>query len=112
VVPERTLHFRGTDRNGRKYGFDLDLDKLMGQRKGVVIGRDIDQSDVVLPHTTVSRRHARLLLAGGVLQVEDLGSTNGTSVDGVRVPAGKRRPLQSGAMLKIGEITLAVGAGE
>ena len=37
---------------------------------------------------------------------------NGTSVDGVLVPAGKRRPLQSGAMLKIGEITLAVGAGE
>jgi adenylate cyclase len=112
VVPARTLHFRGTDRNGRKYGFDLDLDKLMGQRKSVVIGRDIDQSDVVLPHTTVSRRHARLLLAGGVLQVEDLGSTNGTSVDGVRVPAGKRRPLQSGRTLKIGEITLAIGAGE
>jgi adenylate cyclase len=112
VVPERTLHFRGTDRNGRKYGFDLDLDKLMGQRKGVVIGRDIDQSDVVLPHTTVSRRHARLLLAGGVLQVEDLGSLNGTAVDGVLVPPGKRRPLKSGAMLKIGEITLAIGAGE
>jgi class 3 adenylate cyclase len=112
VVPARTLHFRGTDRSGRKYGFDLDLDKLMGQRKSVVIGRDIDQSDVLLPHTTVSRRHARLVLAGGVLQVEDLGSTNGTSVDGVRVPAGKRRPLQSGRTLKIGEITLAIGAGE
>jgi len=112
VVPERTLHFRGADRNGRKFGFDLDLEKLMGRRKGVVIGRDIDQCDIVLQHSTVSRRHARLVLAAGVLQVEDLGSTNGTSVDGEPAPPGKRRPLQAGATLKIGEISLAVGAGE
>jgi len=112
VVPERTLHFRGTDRSGRRYGFDMNLDKLMGRRKGVVIGRDIDRCDIVLTHSTVSRRHARLVLAAGVLQVEDLGSTNGTSVDGEPAPPGKRRPLQAGATLKIGEISLAVGAGE
>ena len=98
--------------NDRKYGFDLALDKLMGQRKGMVIGRDIDQCDFVLPHTTVSRRHARLLLAGGVLQVEDLGSTNGTAVDGERgrlpANAGRCRPAAS---CKIGDDRrFAVGA--
>jgi class 3 adenylate cyclase len=107
-IPERTLNFQGADRHGKKYGFALQLEKLIDRRDGVVIGRDIDQCDVVLSHATVSRRHARLILAGGVLQVEDLGSRNGTAVDGEPVPAGKRRSLQVGAKLKIGEITLAV----
>ena len=110
IVPERTLRFQGADRKGRKYGFSMNVDKLIGRREGVVIGRDVDQCDVVLPHSTVSRRHARLLMAGGVLQVQDLGSTNGTSVDGSAALPGKRRSLQVGATLKIGEITLAVGS--
>ena len=50
----------------------------------------------MLAASTVSRRHARLLFAGGGLQVEDLGSTNGTAVDGVRgasrQAAGRCRP--------------------
>ena len=66
--------------------------------------------DIVLSHSTVSRRHARLLLAGGELQVEDLGSTNGTSVDGVPIAAGKRGLLHLGTALKFGEITLAIGS--
>jgi class 3 adenylate cyclase len=110
AAPERMLRFQGSDRNGKKYGFDLNLEKLMGRRDGVVIGRDIGQCDVVVAHSTVSRRHARLLLAGGVLQVEDLDSLNGTSVDGTTAPAGKRRSLQVGAKLKIGEVTLVAGS--
>jgi class 3 adenylate cyclase len=110
LAPERTLRFQGSDRSGRKYGFDMNLEKLMGRREGVVIGRDVDQCDVVLAHSTVSRRHARLLLAGGVLQVEDLDSTNGTSVDGAAALPGERQSLQVGAMLKIGEVTLVVGS--
>ena len=72
-----------------------------------MIGRDFDQCDVVLSHPTVSRRHARLVLADDILQIEDLGSTNGTAVDGEcgSMPAS-RRPLQAGCMLKIGEINL------
>ena len=110
LVPERTLRFQGSDRSGKKYSFDMNLEKLMGRREGVVLGRDVDQCDVVLAHSTVSRRHARLLLAGGVLQVEDLGSTNGTSVDGAAGLPGKRQSLQVGAVLKIGEVTLVVGS--
>jgi adenylate cyclase len=111
AAPERMLRFQGSDRSGKKHGFDLNLEKLMGRRDGVVIGRDLGQCDVVVAHSTVSRRHARLLLADGVLQVEDLGSTNGTSVDGEAAPLGKRRTLQVGATLKIGEVTLVIGSG-
>ena len=108
MLPQRTLRFHGADRAGHKYGFALGFDKLVDRRDGLVIGRDVDQCDIVLSHATVSRRHARLILGGGALEVEDLGSTNGTAVDGVPVLAGKRRALQAGAMLKLGEITLAV----
>jgi adenylate cyclase len=110
IVPERVLRFQGADKSRRKYAFTVDFGKLMDRRQGVVIGRDVDQCDVVLAHSTVSRRHARLVLAGGVLQVEDLGSTNGTAVNGKSALPGKRRSLQAGATLKIGEITLTVGS--
>jgi pSer/pThr/pTyr-binding forkhead associated (FHA) protein len=53
-------------------------------------------------HVTISR---------AVAQTTDLGSTNGTSVDGAVVIAGVLRPLQPGARLKIGDIELSVGYG-
>ena len=71
-----------------------------------MIGRDFE-CDGVLAHSTVSRRHARLVIADDILQIEDLGSTNGTAVDGAVVAAGTRQPLQAGAKLRIGDIELA-----
>lgn len=109
-VPLRgTLRFRGTDLIGRKFGFDLEVDQLMKQRESVVIGRDANQCDVVLLHATVSRRHARVGVAGdNKLQIEDLGSTNGTVIDGVAIEPGVAQPLESGASLRIGDIELVV----
>ena len=109
VVPRRVLRFRGT-LAGRKYGFEVPLDRMMGRNAaGLVIGRALDQCDLVLSHSTVSRRHARLAFAGGALQIEDLDSMNGTSVDGVAVLPGEPRPLQIGSTLKIGDIELTAG---
>ena len=108
AVPLTTLRFQGADLAGRKFCFELAFDRLTKSREGFVIGRDVDQCEAVLLHPTVSRRHARLLIAANTLQIEDLGSTNGTSVDGAAVIAGKLRPLQAGARLRIGEIELTV----
>jgi adenylate cyclase len=108
IVPQATLRLRGSDRDGRKYAFDVRLDDLMTRREGILIGRDFDQCRLVLSHSTVSRRHARLLFADGVLQVEDLGSTNGTSVDGAEAHSGRPQSLQAGVTLKIGEVELSV----
>ena len=36
----------------------------------------------------------------------DLGSTNGTSVNGVRIPASASRPLEAGDVLTLGPVTL------
>jgi pSer/pThr/pTyr-binding forkhead associated (FHA) protein len=50
----------------------------------IYIGRDIT-NDIVINDAEVSRKHARLTLQTGGYLLEDLGSTNGTFVDGKRV---------------------------
>jgi class 3 adenylate cyclase len=106
AVPRTTLRFHGADLTGRRFGFDLTFDRLVKQREGVVIGRDLDHCDAVLSHPTVSRRHARLVFTDNILHIEDLGSTNGTAVDGAVVVAGARQPLHVGIRLRIGDIEL------
>ena len=104
--PPATLRFQGADLEGRKFGFNLKFDKLIEKRQGLVIGRALE-CDGVLSHSSVSRQHARMVLVDNILQIEDLGSTNGTAVDGAIVHAGTKRPLQAGARLRIGDIELA-----
>lgn len=74
--------------------------------KGVVtIGRDIT-NDIVINDPEVSRHHLRLTQGGGGYTVEDLGSTNGTFVNGQRLTGA--HPLSHGDMLGLGEtVTLA-----
>jgi pSer/pThr/pTyr-binding forkhead associated (FHA) protein len=108
ALPQATLRLHGADLTGRKFGFDLCFDRLIKKREGFVIGRDFGRCDVVLSHPTVSRRHARLLLAGDILRIEDMGSTNGTSVNGTVMKHGMHQRLQPGAKVKIGDIELAV----
>ena len=110
IVPQTILRFHGTDHAGKKYAFDVDIDRLMTRRQGLVIGRDVDQCDIVVAHSTVSRRHARLALASGALLLEDLKSTNGTAVDGVPVHPGTPRSIQAGGRLTLGEVDLAIGS--
>jgi pSer/pThr/pTyr-binding forkhead associated (FHA) protein len=50
----------------------------------VVIGRDV-QSDIVIPGTHLSRRHAELTVMGKSLRVKDLASSNGTFINDKRV---------------------------
>jgi len=54
-----------------------------------IAGRDADCS-LVVDGTTVSRRHARIMVAHGAATIEDLNSTNGTHVNGTRISAPTR----------------------
>ncbi len=74
----------------------------------VVVGRSSDL-DMVLVEEMVSRRHAHIEMRGGVVQVEDLGSTNGTFVNGERVQKTK---LTEGDRLLIGTSILKLVAVE
>lgn len=67
-----------------------------------VLGRGTE-ADVRLPDTGVSRKHADVQLVGSAVVVEDLGSTNGTLVNGRRVG---RQELADGDVLRIGHSVL------
>lgn len=64
----------------------------------VTIGRG-RECGLVLDDVHVSRRHAALTVRHGELWIEDLGSTNGTSVDGEPV---RVRPLAPGEEVRFG----------
>ena len=66
----------------------------------VTIGRQA-QCNVQVQGTLVSRRHARIVWTGKAYVVEDLGSTNGTFVNGERIVGP--RVLRSGDRLQLGD---------
>jgi len=66
--------------------------------KNVVIGRS-SELDMVLVEDMVSRKHAKITIAGGKITIEDLGSTNGTFVNGEKV---KSTRLKEGDRILIG----------
>ena len=65
---------------------------------GSVVGRGM--VDIVLIDPDVSRQHCRILQAGGIWLVEDLGSVNGVMVNGTRIP--RPQILQPGDRLVVG----------
>ena len=68
-----------------------------------VIGRAADAA-VRVDSGSVSRQHAQIVVAGGDARVEDLGSKNGTFVDGKRVTTPQ--PLSDGAEIRVGAVAL------
>ncbi len=73
------------------------------------IGRSED-SDIFLVDPSVSRNHATVKIENGMVEVTDLGSTNGTFVNGERI-AGARR-LVSGDVLTFGNTQMRLEARE
>jgi pSer/pThr/pTyr-binding forkhead associated (FHA) protein len=71
----------------------------------VTIGRE-DGNDLVLDDTQASRRHARVAPADGGWTVEDLGSTNGTYLNGGRL-SGTRR-LTASDEIRIGRTVITL----
>ena len=71
----------------------------------VRIGRRPDL-ELPLPYPALSGLHARLARVDGRWQIEDLGSTNGTRVDGERLAPHQSRPIAPGAQITLGRITL------
>ncbi|MEX5721657.1 FhaA domain-containing protein [Geodermatophilus maliterrae] len=67
-----------------------------------VIGRGTD-ADIRLPDTGVSRKHVDVVLDNGTAFAEDLGSTNGTLVNGRKIT---RQALSDGDVIRIGHSVL------
>ncbi len=82
---------RGAE-TGRRWPLD--------RTRTLTIGRDED-CDIHLPDRQVSRNHARIYWAGDHYRIEDLGSKNGTHVNGQDVQGNTSLPLQDGDELQI-----------
>lgn len=72
-----------------------------------VIGR---AGDVMIEDTRVSRRHCQVSLDNGKVTLEDLGSTNGTSLNGDKLAQGEKRGVNNAEKLSLGgyELTLSM----
>lgn len=89
-TPRRLLVLEPKVRRGSAYPLDREI----------VIGRG-DSCDIQLPDDTfASQLHARIWPEAGVLWVEDLGSTNGSALNGDALV--EQRPLAKGDRLQVG----------
>jgi pSer/pThr/pTyr-binding forkhead associated (FHA) protein len=80
--------------------FVLDLDEL-------VVGRS-NQAHISIDSSLLSRRHLRLCKRGGEYRAEDLGSSHGVYLNGVKVHSAT---LREGDMLQIGDVVLIFHEG-
>ncbi|HKD42952.1 MAG TPA: sigma 54-interacting transcriptional regulator [Myxococcaceae bacterium] len=93
AVQEFHLVLVNTDKAGSSYPL---------AQPGVKVGKAPD-NDLVIDHPTVSRNHLIVRRQGDRFLVQDLGSTNGTFIDGAQVREAYLRP---GALLEVGDVQL------
>lgn len=97
----------GADPDGREIALRVP-GRAIARPTGAVVGRSPFEGEVVLNHPEVSRRHFRLFVENGSMRIEDLGSTNGTRLDGAALDRGASRSIGVGAQLRVGEIEFTV----
>lgn len=60
----------------------------------------------MVPGTTVSRKHFKVYIEDDDFYIEDLGSSNGTTVNGVRLSKGKPMELFDKSKVKAGDVEM------
>jgi hypothetical protein len=96
--------------SGRRKTIDFRLDPRDGSRWG--IGRFVDQ-DIILDDSAASRQHAEIRCKEGrktakrTFSIRDVGSTNGTFVNGKKLPPGESRLLKNGDQIRVGSTDLS-----
>ena len=78
----------------RLVSFSGDQSFELPHGRSLVVGRGVT-SDIAIYDPTISRRHAELTVETDGVQVKDLGSSNGTCINGNRVTAGRLNPNDS-----------------
>ena len=73
------------------------------QVTNLLIGR-LPDNHLALNHTSVSRRHARISLTHQGMMLQDMGSQNGTTINGV--PVKSEMPIKPGDVIRIGYVPL------
>lgn len=79
--------------------------------EGIVlpVGRSKTRARLRIDNTSVSRVHAELSVESGILYVRDLGSRNGTKLNGTKIDAFRKYPLKQGDEVTFSVKTFTVG---
>ena len=91
---------QGRTGDGRPVRMRISDVALAGE--GAVIGRGVRNAAFVIDDNTVSRRHARLFIEAKAIHIEDLGSTNGTRVNGVPLEPEATMVARQGDSIEFG----------
>jgi hypothetical protein len=76
-------------------------------QRGLVIGRGAE-ADIQIDDISLSRVHAKLILRDRKLQLQDVGSTNGTRVDGAQLPARQPVQINTKSLIQFGNVTVTL----
>lgn len=79
-----------------------------GMADKIVIGRDPAGCSLVLEDSAVSGRHCEIGLSGTTFYVKDLGSSNGTFINGCRINPNVMTEIKTGCTIKLGRIDYRV----
>jgi hypothetical protein len=98
---------------GREFEFAADRETLIGRADPVTGIQPTVDLTAIDTQRSCSRRHARLFRRGGRLYlVEEVGSMNGTFVNGRRLDTGVPVEVQPGDVLRFGVLKLELRPGE
>ncbi|HEY9062740.1 MAG TPA: FHA domain-containing protein [Pseudobacteroides sp.] len=90
--------------------FDFKVEEIYMLGKDVDIGRS-SKNKIAVKDPYMSTRHARFSIKDGKYFIEDLGSTNGTFVNGKDLK-NIRQPLKDGDKIRIGQVDFLFVSGE
>jgi len=115
--PDWTAEPQHTDARLEVFKNDEKIDSVpLGAKKYTVFGRSEEVCDVVLDHTSISRKHAAIVHHNsGKIYLIDLQSGNGTFIDDVKVKPHTPISLKEGTMIRFGassRMYIAAGVGE
>jgi hypothetical protein len=82
--------------------------EFIARERGVVIGRSAADSDFVIDSPEISRAHIRLSEKDGILYIEDLGSANGTNLNGIKLQPAQVVALHHGDTLELAATIFSV----
>ena len=103
-APFRCL-LEGRDNTGQSFVLNI---PALALSAGTTLGRNPANSEFIIDHESVSREHVRLLYTDENLYAEDLGSTNGTRINGNPLNPRELVVLQNNDQLELGPVVFQV----
>ena len=72
------------------------------------VGKKYEVVDICISDNSVSRTHAEFIMRDNEIYIRDLGSTNGTYVDDVKIGVGEEKRVYRGTKIRFGKVETVV----